>query len=92
MSLYKHIHLLLHIYLVTLVDLQILQIRLLVKMLRGNSSEKAKPYNIAHIPAKEEEGQIGLFRLSWQGGTGGESFQLEMLSYSFEDDNIQASN
>lgn len=36
-------------------DLQILRIRLLVKMLRGNSSEKAKTYNIAHIPAKEEK-------------------------------------
>lgn len=57
MSLYTSINLLLHIHLVSLVGLQIIWIRLLVKMPRGNSSEKAKTYNIAHIPAKEEEGK-----------------------------------
>lgn len=88
MSLYTYI------YIVTLVDLQIFLIRLLTEMLRDNSS-KRQNHTILHtnlLRKKKLEGQIGLFKLSLQGGRVGESFQLEILSYSFEDDNIQASS
>lgn len=64
-------------------------------MLRGNSS-KRQNYTILHTnqvrKKRNSEGQIGLFKLALQGDRVGESFQLEILSYRFEDDNIQASN
>lgn len=90
MSLFTYIYFFLHIYLVTLVDFQIRQSRLLAKMLRGNSSKRQK-HTILHTyqlsKKKKSEGQIG-----FQAFLAGRYSRGEILSYSLEDDNIQASN